>query len=287
VKQFLFASLLITVLMANTKAWAQVRVGYGAPQAEAPAPATNAITDYANPKEYVIGGLTLTGTRFLDPNSLISLTGLKKGDKIRLPGEAQGSAIRKLMDSGLLFDVVMSASKVEGSSVWLLFKVVERPRLFQITYTGVRKGESESLKEKVKLTRGKIITNTDIKNAQLAVRKYYVEKGYLNAKVKVTTIPDSTRNNATMRVQITKGEKVKIDNIEFAGREEVSESALRGKMKGTKQMRFGRVFSPSKFIPKKFEEDQGKLVEYYNKLGYRDAVVEKDSVINSGGATEM
>jgi outer membrane protein insertion porin family len=189
------------------------------------------------------------------------------------------------MDSGLLFDVVMSATKVEGSNIWLQFKVNERPRLFQITYTGVRKGESESLKEKVKLTRGKIITNTDIKNAQLAVRKYYIEKGYLNAKVKVTTIPDSTRNNATMRVQITKGEKVKISDIEFAGREEVSESALRSKMKGTKQMRFGRVFSPSKFIPKKFEEDKGKVVEYYNKLGYRDAVVEKDSIINSGGAT--
>ncbi|MBO0951624.1 outer membrane protein assembly factor BamA [Fibrella forsythiae] len=284
-KQFLFASLLITVLTATTEGWAQVRVGYGAPQAAAPAPTTNALTDYANPKEYTIGGLTLSGTRFLDPNSLLSLTGLKKGDKIRLPGEAQGGAIRKLMDSGLLFDVVMSATKVEGSSIWLQFKVIERPRLFQITYTGIRKGESESLKEKVKLSRGKIITNTDIKNAQLAVRKYYIEKGYLNTKVKVTTIPDSTRNNATMRIQIAKGEKVKIDNIEFAGREEVSESALRSKMKSTKQMRFGRVFSPSKFIPKKFEEDKGKLVEYYNKLGYRDAVIEKDSVINSGGAT--
>ncbi len=283
-KQFLFASLLLTVLTANTGVWAQVRIGYGAPQAPAPQ-TTNALTDYANPKEYIISGLTLTGTRFLDPSSLLSLTGLKKGDKIRLPGEAQGGAIRKLMDSGLLFDVVMSATKVEGSTIWLQFKVIERPRLFQITYAGVRKGESESLKEKVKLTRGKIITNTDIKNAQLAVRKYYIEKGYLNAKVKVTTIPDSTRNNATMRVQITKGEKVKISDIEFAGREEVSESALRSKMKGTKQMRFGRVFSPSKFIPKKFEEDKGKVVDYYNKLGYRDAVIEKDSIINGGGAT--
>ena len=284
-KQFIFASLLITVLSANTGAWAQVRVGYGAPKAAEAAPPANALVDYANPKEYTIGGLSLAGTRFLDANSLLSLTGLKKGDKIRLPGEAQGSAIRKLMDSGLLFDVVMTATKIEGNSISLQFKVIERPRLFQITYTGVRKGESESLKEKVKLTRGKIITNTDIKNAQLAVRRYYIEKGYLNAKVKVTTIPDSTRNNATMRVQINKGEKVKIDNIEFAGRSELQESALRSKMKGTKQMRFGRVFSPSKFIPKKFEEDKGKLVDYYNKLGYRDAVVEDDSIINNGGAT--
>ncbi|CCH02596.1 outer membrane protein assembly complex, YaeT protein [Fibrella aestuarina BUZ 2] len=284
-KHFLCAGLLLTAaLTATTGAWAQVRVGYGAPAAAQPAP-TNTLTDYANPKEYTIAGLTLTGTRFLDPNSLLSLTGLRKGDKIRLPGEAQGSAIRKLMDSGLLYDAEMVATKVEGNSLWLRFKVNERPRLFQITYAGIRKGESESLKDKVKLTRGKIITNTDIKNAQLAVKKYYIEKGYLNAKVKVTTIPDSTRNNATMRIQIAKGEKVKISDIEFAGREEVAESALRSKMKGTKQMRFGRVFSPSKFVPKKFEEDKGKVVDYYNKLGYRDAVIEKDSIANSGGRT--
>ncbi|MEZ0608942.1 outer membrane protein assembly factor BamA [Fibrella sp. WM1] len=284
-KHFLCAGLLLTAaLTATTGAWAQVRVGYGAPAAAEPAP-TSTLTDYANPKEYTIAGLTLSGTRFLDPNSLLSLTGLRKGDKIRLPGEAQGSAIRKLMDSGLLYDAEMVATKVEGNSLWLRFKVNERPRLFQITYAGIRKGESESLKDKVKLTRGKIITNTDIKNAQLAVKKYYIEKGYLNAKVKVTTIPDSTRNNATMRIQIAKGEKVKISDIEFAGREEVAESALRSKMKGTKQMRFGRVFSPSKFVPKKFEEDKGKVVDYYNKLGYRDAVIEKDSIANSGGRT--
>ena len=283
-KKRLIASLLLTAFATCVQA--QVRVGVGIPSAPVTeAPATSEVIDYANPKEYTISGITLTGTRFLDPNSLLSLTGLRKGDKIRLPGEAQGSAIRKLMDSGLLFDVRMIASKVEDTNIWLQFKVYERPRLFQIAYTGVRKGESESLKEKVKLTRGKIITNTDIKNAQLAVRRYYIEKGYLNAKVKVTTIPDSTRNNATMRIFITKGEKVKIDNIEFAGRDEVAESALRSKMKNTKQMRFGRLFSPSKFIPKKFEEDKGKLVDYYNKLGYRDAVIEKDCVINNGGST--
>ncbi len=284
VKKLLIASLILTALA--TRVQAQVRIGVGMPSAPVgTAPVTNEVIDYANPKEYTISGLTLKGTRFLDPNSLLSLTGLRKGDKIRLPGEAQGGAIRKLMDSGLLFDVRMMASKVDGTNIWLQFNVLERPRLFQIAYTGVRKGESESLKEKVKLTRGKIITNTDIKNAQLAVRRYYIEKGYLNAKVKVTTIPDSTRNNATMRIFITKGEKVKIDNIEFAGRDEVAESALRSKMKNTKQLRFGRLFSPSKFIPKKFEEDKGKLIDYYNKLGYRDAVIEKDCVINNGGNT--
>ncbi|MBC8155380.1 MAG: outer membrane protein assembly factor BamA [Bacteroidetes bacterium] len=264
-------------------ALAQVRVGVGN---NTPAvPATNALTNYADPKEYEIAALTVSGTRFLDPNSLASLTGLKVGDKIRIPGEAVGSILRKLMDSGLLDNVELEAPRVEENKVWLNVKVQERPRLFRITYVGVKKGEQETLKGKTKLNIGKIISNTVTKNTQLAVRKFFVDKGYLNTKVKTTVIPDSTRNNATMRVTVEKGDKVKIRDIEFENRKEVAESQIRAKMKGTKQMRFGRLFSPSKFIPKKYEEDKEKVVEMYNKLGFRDAIIDKDSLINNGGET--
>jgi len=37
-------------------------------------------------------------------------------------------------------------------------------------------------------------------------------------------------------------------------------------------------FSSAKFNEKKYDEDKAKLMEYYNSLGYRDAVIEKDTV---------
>ncbi|KAB7732162.1 outer membrane protein assembly factor BamA [Rudanella paleaurantiibacter] len=263
---------------------AQVRIGAGIPTAP-PATPVSDLNNYADPKEYEIGGLTVTGTRYLDPNSLVSLTGLKIGDKVRIPGEALGSSIRKLMESGLLDDVELFATNVTDSKIFLSFQVKDRPRLMKVNFAGVRKGEQESLKDKVKLNLGRVITPTVTKNTQLAVRKFFVDKGYLNTKVKTTVIPDSARNNATMRVTVDKGEKVKIRHIALNGRKEVEESKVRLKMKGTKEMRFGRLFTPSKFVPKKYEEDKQKLIEYYNKLGYRDAAVESDSIINNGGNT--
>jgi outer membrane protein insertion porin family len=263
---------------------AQVRIGAGIPTA--PTTSVNSeLTNYADPKEYEIGGLTVVGTRFLDPNSLVSLTGLKVGDKIRVPGEALGSSIRKLMESGLLDDVELFASDVREGKVFLTFQVKDRPRLMRVNFTGIKKGEQESLKDKVKLNLGRVITPTVSKNTQLAVRKFFMDKGFLNTKVKTTVIPDSARNNATMRVLIDKGQKVKIEKIVLNGREEVEDSKVRMKMKGTKEMRFGRVFTPSKFVPKKYEEDKQKLIGYYNKLGYRDAAIESDSIINNGGKT--
>ncbi|MDB5240061.1 MAG: bamA [Spirosoma sp.] len=259
---------------------AQVRVGAG--RSTEPVASTDDLLNYANPKEYEIAGLRVTGTRYLDPNSLVSLAGLKVGDKTRIPGEVVSSAVRKLMDSGLLDDVEMFAEPAGEGKIALMFRVRERPRLYKVSFLGIKKGEQDQLKDKVKLNLGKIVTNTITKNTQMAVRKFFIDKGYLNTKVKITTVPDSARNNATMRVLVDKGQKVKIAKITFEGRTEVDESAVRMKMKNTKEMRFGRVFSPSKFVPKKYEEDKQKLIAYYNKLGYRDAVIEHDTVIHTG-----
>lgn len=265
---------------------AQVRIGAGLPVPTTTEPASTVdLTNYADPKEYEIGGLTVTGTRYLDPNSLVSLTGLKVGDKVRIPGDAIGSSIRKLMESGLLDDVELFATNVTDNKVFLSFQVKDRPRLMKVNFTGIKKAEQESLKDKIKLNLGRVITPTVSKNTQLAVRKFFMDKGYLNTKVKTTVIPDSARNNATMRVLVDKGEKVKIRQIVLNGRNEVDDSKVRLKMKNTKEMRFGRLFTPSKYVPKKYEEDKQKLIAYYNKLGYRDAAIESDSIINNGGKT--
>ncbi|QJW88028.1 outer membrane protein assembly factor BamA [Spirosoma taeanense] len=275
------ALLLISLYPATVRAQVRVGVGRGT---ETPA-STDELLNYANPKEYEISALTVTGTRYLDPNSLVSLAGLKVGDKIRIPGEAVGSSVRKLMESGLLDNVELFATNAADNKVSLMFRVQERPRLYRVTFVGVKKGEQDQLKDKVKLNLGKIVTNTITKNTQMAVRKFFVDKGFLNTKVKITTIPDSTRNNATMRVLVDKGQKVKIAKITFDGRTEVDESAVRLKMKSTKEKRFGRIFSPSKFVPKKYEEDKQKLIAYYNKMGYRDAAIESDTVIHNSDNT--
>ncbi|TAE39454.1 MAG: outer membrane protein assembly factor BamA [Runella slithyformis] len=261
------------------------RLGLGrVPAATAPAATADPI-NYAEPKEYVLADVIVTGNQFLDPNSMISMSGLRVGDKIKVPGETITGAIKKLMDQKILDDVEVLVRKIEGEQIFLELHIKEQPRLFRVTYQGIRKGEQESLNDKVKLPKGRIISNTMVKNAQLAVKRYFIDKGFLNTKVRIVQIPDTTRGNAVMKIFIDKGTKVKISNIVFNGRNEILEGKIRMKLKNTKQMRFGRLFTPSKFIPKKYEEDKQKLIEYYNKMGFRDAVVASDSIINKEDKT--
>ena len=53
------------------------------------------IIDYSNPTEYEIAGITVTGIRFLDESALKTLSGIKVGDKVKIPGDKIQKAIDK------------------------------------------------------------------------------------------------------------------------------------------------------------------------------------------------
>jgi outer membrane protein insertion porin family len=69
---------------------------------------------YLNPKDYIIGGITVTGTKNLDKDVLITISKLTKGDRINLPGEANASVIKNLYNQGLFDDVQLNITKMNG-----------------------------------------------------------------------------------------------------------------------------------------------------------------------------
>jgi outer membrane protein insertion porin family len=277
---------LATLLVSFSLSVQAQRIGLGSGNSNA-APKPTSELDYANPKEYEIAEVTVSGTQFLDPNSMISISGLKAGDKIRVPGPAVTSSIRRMMDFGTLDDVEIMYTKIEGERIWLNINIKERPRLYKVTFSGIRKGEQTTLNDKVKLIKGRVITPTIIKNTQLVIKKFFMDKGFYNTSVKVVQIPDSSRGQATLNFIVDKGKKVKIEFIEIEGNEALSDAKLKRKMKGTKEKKLYHVFTPSKFIPKKYDEDKDKLIALYRKNGYRDATIVLDTVRNEAGVLSI
>jgi outer membrane protein insertion porin family len=262
-------------LLGSQIGFAQIRGGRLFPSTTPSGPTFS----FADPQELEIAGIEVTGSQFYDGNSMINISGLQVGDKIKVPGDAIATAIRKIMDQGILDEVEIYVAKTEGSKIWLGIQLKERPRLFALKYTGIRKGETETLNEKVKTYKGKIITETLRKNLELVIRKYYQEKGRLNIKTKSQIVVDTLRgNNATLVIAVDKGAKVKVNKIILNGIEAKQRALILRKIKNTKQQRFGRVFKPSKFVPKKWDEDKETLLAAMNKLGFRDFQIESDSV---------
>lgn len=239
----------------------------------------NSTLDYANPTEYTIGGISVEGASYLDPNALISLTGLRIGDQILIPGEGMGLAIRKLWKQGLLGDVSIEIDKIEDEKVFLKLILTERPRLSRFEFTGIPKGQKSTLKDKVTLVRGRIVNDVIIKNTEVAIKQHYIQKGFRNIKVNIVQKKDTTlANSVRLEIDVNKGKKVRIREIDIEGNTAIADKKLKRKLKKTKEFVAWRIFRSSKFIPNEFKNDKQSLVAYYNKEGYRDAYIISDTV---------
>jgi len=236
------------------------------------------VIDYGKSEQYVIGGITISGIQHLDRDVLISLSGLSVGDRITIPGEDITNTLKKYWSQGLFSDVRIWATKIDGNMVYLNVYLKELPRMSTLSIVGLRKGEVQDLTEKLNVRNGSQITDNVINNITTIIKKHYVDKGFFNIQVKVLQIPDTTLDNRVkLRVLVTKNQRVKISDIIFTGNNELSAKKLRRSMKKTHR-RDWNIFKGSKYIKANYEEDKGKLIDYFNEKGYRDAKILSDSL---------
>ncbi len=235
--------------------------------------------DYNNPREYEIGGITISGVKFLDHGVLISLSGLQVGEKIEVPGEKISKAINNLWEQGLFSDVEIKATKVIAGKIFLDIYLQERPRLSAFYFKGIRKSRASDIKEKLDLVRGTQVTKNKIQRAVNVIENFFIDKGYLDTEVEVIQKPDSALNNhVVLGFEIDKKERVKIASINIHGNEVYKDAKLLRKMKDTKQKTWYNIFKRSKFIKSVYEGDKKKLISFYNEEGYRDAKIKRDSI---------
>jgi outer membrane protein insertion porin family len=236
------------------------------------------VVDYSKPKEYEIAEVTISGVEFIQKEVLVSLSGLKIGTKVTIPSDQITKIIQKFWDQGLFSDVKITATKIESGKIWIDIYLKERPRMSGIKIEGISKSENQDLMEKLNLRSGSQITDDVLNNMKRIIKGHFVEKGFLNASMKVTETPDTVRvNMVKVLVQIDKNERVKIDDIVFSGNEIFPAKRLRRVMKNTKKKDLN-IFKTSKLIQNDFKEDKESLLSFYNENGYRDAKILKDSV---------
>ena len=236
--------------------------------------------DYFNPKEYIIGGTTISGTQFIDKDVIITLSKLIKGESVTLPGDATSNAIKALWAQGLFDDIQLDISKIEGDTVYFDIAVVERPRLSTFELNGLSKSQKTDILEKINEKKGKAIINENLYNATTAtIKKYLLGKGYFFTSVEYKTVADpNLENGMVLQVFVDRGDKVKVHHINFTGNKDFSSAKLRKFLKKTKQQAFYKVFGSGKFNKEKYDEDKLKLVASMQSRGYRDAALLRDSI---------
>ena len=235
--------------------------------------------DYTLPKTYEIGEVTVSGANYSDANAIINLSGLRVGDRITLPGEEVSEAVRKLWKLKLFTNVKVIKTREEGDVAFLTIEIEERPRLSKFSYSGIKKVYHDDLDAALEpfLIKGSSVTTNTKQNAVNAIKKYFVDKGFLDVEIDTKEEVDNERlNTMSLEFIISRNEKVKIEEISFAGNTNVKGKKLRKQMKNTKHKK--RLFAKSRLVRKELEEDKAAIITFYNKIGYRDAKILSDSV---------
>ena len=299
--------LLLAFLGFGNSAFAQIQIGDDLSE-----------IDYSRPQKYEIGGIVVDGAKYVDATMLSLIANLRVGETISIPGDEISTGIKKIWEQGLFEDVAINATDFVGNKVFLQIVIKEKPRVSRFSFTGIKKSEADDIRNKINVSRGDIATDHLLTKTTRIIEDYYYDKGFYNVDIDIEQKADTARENyIDMVINVDKGPKVKIAQINVIGNENLSEGQIQLAMKETKErghfdpldplgpmivntladlvtlhpMRAintveeyfydnyrPRIFKASKYMEKNYEDDKKHIIEKYNSKGYRDARIVRDSV---------
>ncbi len=237
------------------------------------------ITYSASHPRYELGGLAIEGAKNFDPELLASISGLTVGEVYEVPGTQIAEAVRRYWAQKLFSNVEITADSIVGNKIYLRVKLTPQPRISSINYSGVKKSEREDCEKIAGLQVGNQI-NTDVANrAKHFIKKHFEDKGFKNCEVDIVQREDVTGDNRViLDININKNQKIKVKKIFITGVDPKLVGKLKRSMKKTHEKSFLNIVKSKKFLPEKYDEDKGLMIEKMNSLGYRDALILSDSV---------
>ena len=231
-------------------------------------------------KFYQLGKITVTGVKSFSPQTVVAYTGLRKGQRIQIPGEEISATINKLWKLELFSDIEFFITNIDGEVADLELYIQELPTLSDYTIKGIKKGKIETIVKDTDIKKGKKLSKNFLATTKNYIENKYRKEGFLNVKVTIDTKADTAAvNNKKMLISVDRGDRVKVRSISFEGNEVYKPKKLRKKFKKTKLELPGRFWKRSKYIAADYDEDIKELLDFYKEKGYRDARIVSDSII--------
>ena len=235
---------------------------------------------YRKGDTYIIDTITVAGLKNFSDRTVVTYSGLREGQSIQVPGEEITSILKKLWNLELFSNVDLYVTGVNNGKIKLEINVEELPTLLNYKINGVKKGKAETYEKETELSQGKRLSESFLTNTKNYIQGELRKNGYLNSKINLVTIPDSIGSNQlNLNINIDKGERIKIRDINFSGNEIFGNAKLRSKLKKTKKRFPLRFWKKSKLIDEDYEADKDNLISFYKEKGYRDARIEFDTIV--------
>ncbi|MES2679291.1 MAG: outer membrane protein assembly factor BamA [Bacteroidota bacterium] len=239
------------------------------------------LESFKSTRKYRLANVDVQGVDFTDKSVIKLLSGFVDGEEISVPGDKITDAVKALWKQGIFEDIQIVQDKIIGNDIFLIIKVVERPRLSYFKFAGdVKKSDADDIRNKIRLLKERVVTDYMLGTIKNTVGDFYAEKGYYFNKVEITQIKDPAAKlpHTIVTIKVTKGKKVRIQQVNIHGNTILSDGKLRRKLSDSKAFRWYNPFNSGKYLEENLQKDLPAIAEKYNAKGYRDARVVKDTV---------
>ena len=219
-----------------------------------------------------ISGIEVQGLRWSSPDFVVFRMGLSGREEVS--ALSIRNAIKSLMGSEYFDSVRVYGRYNPDSSLKLIVKLHENPRLKKLVIKGNKKIGTGELRDSLDLPPGTPLSDYNLFRAKHKIKELYRRKGYLKVSVDYRFSEPDKNGEAILTLDIHENRKFLIKKIIVEGNRAVSTKKIKSIMKN-KEKSFLRS---GKFDPDQWEEDLDRIVRYYADHGHPEARIDSSGV---------
>jgi outer membrane protein insertion porin family len=186
--------------------------------------------------------------------------------------------IRSLYRTGLFEFIEVKREQTGVNTVNLVFEVTPKFRVLAVKFEGAKAYRDRRLQKEIKSAANGALDERQIKDDAKKIYELYQKAGYNQAQVTYNIDRNRSTGFGTVTFKIREGNRVKIAAINFVGNDHVKARVLRKQMETSKWHMFSWLTGGGRLKDDEFDEDLGKLRDYYAEQGYLDVEIAEDKI---------
>lgn len=193
-----------------------------------------------------------------------------------LSAEAVRKDIKNLYKLGFFEDVSAEVERTPEGLV-LVYNVKEKPVIVDVRVKGNKKIKNKDLTKVIEVKEGKIIELEKVKMSAAAIKKLYLDKGFVAAEVNYEIEPKG-EDTVGVTFEIKEGKKAYVKKVVFIGNKALSAKKIKSVLAVKPRWFLTFITSRGLYKQEELERDSERIRELYLDNGYIDTKVSKPEI---------